>query len=574
MSDTAFTPETSQSTTTSKSRPGVFSGRRGQKRKEALLAYILLLPSIIIIGLFGLFPLIFSAYQSTRAGLNNIVGRPDGFGQYTRAIGSLAYVLAFWLAFFFLIFAIRKLVALHRLGKSREENPWIWLPPGGVIGAGLALLLRFVFVFMPGLLEVGERLKGTAPEERQALFFQYVGEAWRAEGVSSTFWTAVLLILVGAVLFQVIRRLVKPTLRDGAYMGGMVTAVLLLLLAGALTFLTFTEIQQTITLALEEGEALPLWSQVIFISGGFIAWLFAWLCWRYASSHSSATGKWVLFTLAGILLMIGGWILLAELPAAIAEGNDDWWQGLKITVFYVIGTLPLELFLGLAIAVLLYQDIKAKGLYRMIFFLPFITPAVGSAAVFRVLFSGNPSGVINTFLSQLGLESMGWLNESTGINQLLAESMGFAVPDWAAGPSLALVVAIIYGVWRYTGYNIVFFLAGLGNIDREMYEAASIDGAGRWSQFRNITIPLLSPITYFLTIFGIIGTFKAFNTIFVLRTSAALGTMDTVSLVIFDAFNRDTRYGYAAALGVILLIIILSATALFDRIAQGRVFYD
>jgi multiple sugar transport system permease protein len=198
---------------------------------------------------------------------------------------------------------------------------------------------------------------------------------------------------------------------------------------------------------------------------------------------------------------------------------------------------------------------------------------VGSAAVFRIIFSGNPSGIANGLLSRFGMSSMKWLNEPLGMVELIGRSLNFDVPDWAAGPSLALVVVMLYSVWRYVGYNIVFFLAGLGNISPELYEAASIDGAGRWEQFRNITVPLLSPITYFLTIFGVIGTFKAFNTIYVLRTDASLGTMDTASLVIFDAFNRDTRYGYAAALGIILLIIILSATALFDRIAKGRIFY-
>ena len=143
----------------------------------------------------------------------------------------------------------------------------------------------------------------------------------------------------------------------------------------------------------------------------------------------------------------------------------------------------------------------------------------------------------------------------------------------APNPSSAILFTSSYRTWKYTGDNVVFFLAGLGNISREYYEAASMDGAGRWAQFRHITLPLLSPITYFLTIFGVIGTFKAFNTIFVLRSKAALGTMDTASLVIFDAFNRDTRIGYAAALGIILLIVILSATALLDRAAKGRVFY-
>jgi multiple sugar transport system permease protein len=140
-------------------------------------------------------------------------------------------------------------------------------------------------------------------------------------------------------------------------------------------------------------------------------------------------------------------------------------------------------------------------------------------------------------------------------------------------PAWRLIVAILYGIWRYTGYNIVFFLAGLGNISKDMYEAASIDGASRWQQFRHITIPLLSPITYFLTIFGVIGTFKAFNTIYVLRTDQALGSMDTASIVIFNAFNRDTRYGYAAALGIILLIIHSVCNRSVRPVAKGRVFY-
>ncbi|MCA9971196.1 MAG: sugar ABC transporter permease, partial [Anaerolineales bacterium] len=97
---------------------GLFAGRKGQKRKESLLAYLLLFPAMVIIGVFGLFPLIFSVYQSTRAGLNNVVGRPDGFGQYVRAIDNLAYVLAFGLALFFLYAAISRLIALFKLAKE------------------------------------------------------------------------------------------------------------------------------------------------------------------------------------------------------------------------------------------------------------------------------------------------------------------------------------------------------------------------------------------------------------------------------------------------------------------------
>lgn len=574
MSDTIVPKETAVPAPAHKTRISFFSGQRGIKRRDALLAYLLILPATVIIGLFGLFPLIFSVYQSTRAGLNNVVGRPDGLGQYHRAIDNLAYLLAFWMAFIFLIFTIRTLYKAIRLSRENNENPWIWAPGGFFLGSGLTLLLGFTFAFLPGLLEVGEKMKGLAPKERQAAFFVFLGEAWNVSPVPSLFWAGILCLLIGALLFYAVRHFSAATLRDGTYTTNFTTATLLFFLAIALGWFTWTQVQLAYAEALAEGEPLDLWTQMVTISAGFILWLFSWLLWRKGSEANTSNLGWILRTVASLLLIVGGWVLIAELPAAIAAGNEEWWLGLKVTVFYVVGALPVELFLGLAIAVLLYQDIKAKGLYRMIFFLPFITPAVGSAAVFKVLFSGNPNGAMNQLVTQFGLAPMGWLNEPAGINELIANSLGITLPEWAIGPSLALVVAIIYGVWRYTGYNVVFFLAGLGNVDREMYEAASIDGASRWEQFRNITIPLVSPITYFLAIFGIIGAFKAFNTIYVLRTSAALGTMDTASLVIFDAFNRDTRYGYAAALGVILLIIILAATALFDRIAQGRIFYE
>jgi multiple sugar transport system permease protein len=142
-----------------------------------------------------------------------------------------------------------------------------------------------------------------------------------------------------------------------------------------------------------------------------------------------------------------------------------------------------------------------------------------------------------------------------------------------AGPSLSLVVIIIFGIWTFVGFNTVIFLAGLGAIPSALYEAAAIDGAGRWSQFRHVTLPLLSPTIYFLTLYAVIGTFKAFNHIYVLRTSAALGTADTASIVIFDAMKRDTRYGYAAALAILLLIIVMVLTAVNNRIASKRVYY-
>ncbi len=163
------------------------------------------------------------------------------------------------------------------------------------------------------------------------------------------------------------------------------------------------------------------------------------------------------------------------------------------------------------------------------------------------------------------------INEPQGILNIITPTV--QLPVWAAGPSLALVVIMIYGVWTFFGFNTVIFLAGLGNIPKEMYEAASIDGAGRWPQFRHITLPLLSPTIYFLTLYSVIGTFKAFNHIYVLRTGAALGTTDTASVVIFQTFQRDTRYGYASALAILLLLVIIMLTVVNNRIAARRVHY-
>ena len=572
MSDTAIPSQSESKAQANRTSLSIFTGRRGLKRREAVLAYLFLSPAIIIIGLFGLFPLVFSAYQSTRAGLNNVVGRPDGLGQYVRAIDNLAYVLAFWLALFLVAVAIRSINELRTTARAKNENPWRWLLPAVFSASGLALMLWLVFTFMPGLLEIGEKLVGFTAEERNELFPQFLGEAWQAPGVASVFYYALLAFILATASYFLVQRNAPSTLRDSFYTGKLTTAVFMSILAIAIGWFTYSEIQLAIAEALEEGEPLAIWAQMVTISAGFVLLLFSWLVWRTAAHRDSNLETGLRF-LAGILLMIGGWVLITQLPAVIAEGDTDWWIGLRTTIFYVIGALPAELFLGLVLATLLYQNIKAKGFFRMVYFLPYITPAVGAAAVFKVLFSGNPTGTINILMSNLGLQPLGWLNESNGINQLIGESLNLSVPDWAAGPSLALVVAIIFGIWKFTGYNVVFFLAGLGNISREYYEAASMDGAGRWAQFRHITLPLLSPITYFLTIFGVIGAFKAFNTIFVLRTRAALGTMDTASLVIFDAFNRDTRIGYAAALGIILLLVILSATALLDRFAKGRVFY-
>jgi multiple sugar transport system permease protein len=156
------------------------------------------------------------------------------------------------------------------------------------------------------------------------------------------------------------------------------------------------------------------------------------------------------------------------------------------------------------------------------------------------------------------------------MNEIL---FGLKLEGFLAGPSMALFSIILFGVWTYVGYNTVIFLAGLGSIPSELYEAAEIDGAGKLQVFRNITFPLLSPVTFYLALIAFIGTFKAFNHIYVMRVPSALGTVDVTSVAIFDTFYKANQYGYAAAQAIILFLIILALTLVQNKVFGERVFY-
>ncbi len=572
MSDTLLRPEAGASS--AGASPGltdrIFAGRRGRKLREALLAYLFIGPAFIIIFTFGLFPLAFSFYESTLRGLNKIVGTYDGLGNYVRAIDNLAYVLAFWVAVAFLLVAVRRVLGARRLAIQAGHPAWPWALPGIVAGAGVALLARFVFTLLPEMLRIPERVpRGQALTGE--MFRQFAGEAFRQPAVLSAFLIALAVLLAAAALWVVVSRWRPRRRESGEFFARAVESSLLLLSAGALLWLTLTEIERAYAVALEAGETLAIWSQLVTISAGIVLLLLSWLLWRTATARRSTVAT-MLRLGAATMLAVGAWVLIGELPAAIAEGNRDWWRGLQATVFFAAGTIPLQFIISLTLATILFQNIQGKTLFRMIYFMPYIAPLVGTAAVFRIIFSGRRDAPVNYLMTRLGLEPLGWLNEPTGIVQLLVGS-GIDLPSWLAGPSLALVAIILYNVWTYVGFDIVVFLAGLGNIPSELYEAAAIDGSGRWAQFRHITLPLLSPTIYFLMLLAVIGTFKAFNRIYVMRLGAALGTTDTASVVIFEAFNRDTRYGYASALAILLLIIIVVLTIINNRIAEERVFY-
>ena len=318
---------------------------------------------------------------------------------------------------------------------------------------------------------------------------------------------------------------------------------------------------------------------IIWVIAGLGLLAGAWRVWRGVRSETS--GRVTLLRVAGALMLIfGGLALVVGFPDMLANGDEDLFRSLLITFYYSLGTVPFQIVLSFILANILFQNIHGRTTWRILYFLPYVTVTVASAAVWRSILDPR-RGLINTVLALLGVAEENlpqWLFEPTSVGVLIGRALGLEIPAWAGGPSLALVAVIIYNIWVYVGYNAVIYLAGLGTVPHELYEAAEIDGADRWEVLRHITIPLVSPTTYFLVMMGVLGTFRAFNHVYIMtRVGRTLGfpqgTTMTASILIFKNFWEGHRFGYASALAFILTGVMLSLTWIQNRISEGRVFY-
>ena len=221
--------------------------------------------------------------------------------------------------------------------------------------------------------------------------------------------------------------------------------------------------------------------------------------------------------------------------------NDPlFFLALKNTFYFVAIGAPLSVSASLLTALLINQRrVRGQGLFRTVFFLPVVTTLVAVADVWRYL--DHPrSGLLNYVLSLLGIEPIDWLGD----------------PDWAM-PSL-----IIMAVWKNFGFNMVIFIAGLKSIPRRLYEAAEVDGAGPFDQFRSITLPLLAPTFVFVVIVTLIGYFQLFAEPYVMTQGGPSGRTLSVALLMFEEGFRWWNLGYAAAISFVLFLIILSGTVL------------
>jgi len=223
------------------------------------------------------------------------------------------------------------------------------------------------------------------------------------------------------------------------------------------------------------------------------------------------------------------------------------------TAIFTIVTL-LSVPIGMVVAVLLNRPgMRGLGLYRTIYFLPTVTLPASIAIMWKMLYNGD-YGAINWALGLIHIHGTSWL----------------------ANPDTAIYAVAVVSVWGSIGYNMVLFIAGMQVIPRTLYEAAELDGAGRVAQFRHITIPLLSPTIFFVTVITIIGALQAFDLVYMMigKSNPALAKSETVVFLFFHKAFLDSQGGYAAAIAFLLLTIILVFTSIQFRMQKRWVHYE
>lgn len=228
------------------------------------------------------------------------------------------------------------------------------------------------------------------------------------------------------------------------------------------------------------------------------------------------------------------------------------WQATGNTLKYVLIVIPFIIIFSLLVAVLLNQKIKGKSIYRVIYFLPMVAAPAAVAMVWKWLFNSE-FGLINYLLTLIGIQG----------------------PQWVSDPNFALIAIAIVGIWSAVGYNMILLLAGLQEIPKDYYEAASIDGAGSIRQFFSVTLPLVSPSLYFVMVTSIISAFQVFDVIFMMIDKTSMAIESTQSLVYLfyqHSFTVNDK-GYGSAIIMLLLAIIMVITFIQSKIEKKWVHY-
>lgn len=280
-----------------------------------------------------------------------------------------------------------------------------------------------------------------------------------------------------------------------------------------------------------------------------------------------STTKWAWLFLTPQLV---GLIIFSLIPVAIAIGlsfmswdrfgartfvgiqnyinqfaNPDFWIATYNTLLYTLFTVPIGLSLALVLAVVLNKR-TGKNVYRLFFFMPVVTSSVSVSVMWMWILNGD-IGILNQVLGMIGIQG----------------------PNWLTDTRIVMLSIAMLSIWWQLGYNMVIFLAGIQNISKSYYEAAEMDGASKLQQFFKITLPMLSPTTFFLSIMAIISSFQVFDQAFVLTRGGPGKASYTLVYHIYQQAFIDFRFGSSAAGAVILFVAILVLT-LIQFYAQKR----
>ncbi|MFG2626767.1 carbohydrate ABC transporter permease [Streptomyces sp. NPDC048473] len=216
------------------------------------------------------------------------------------------------------------------------------------------------------------------------------------------------------------------------------------------------------------------------------------------------------------------------------------------TVIYTFFTVPFGMMLGLLVALALHTGLRARGIFRTAVFIPQVTATVAIALVWLWIY--NPgNGLLNTLLSFLGIQGPAWLSSTS----------------WAM-PSVILV-----GIWQGIGMKMLIYLAALQSLPKELYEAASVDGASKVRQFFSITLPLLKPATFFVLITSMISAFQSFDQIYILTDGGPANSTTMMTFEIYKSAFREFRIGYACAQSLVLFVLLMGFTLVNRRIMGG-----
>lgn len=274
----------------------------------------------------------------------------------------------------------------------------------------------------------------------------------------------------------------------------------------------------------------------------------------------------LIFIVLAVLMSLGisfsSWGLTGfRSVAGLANYQQLWrdpvfWQAFGNTAFYIVTIVPMQLALGLAMAVGLNQSIRGVTVYRLIYFMPVVTTIVAGAIVFRLLLSTN--GPVNQWLAVF----------SAALN------IPFSAPNWLGSSQFSKWSVVILTLWKNTGFTMVVYLAALQGVPRELYDAAHTDGANAWQRFRHVTLPLISPTTFFLFIFQMIGAFQLFTEPFVMTQGGPANSSLSVVQYIYLAAFRDIRMDKAAAMAWVLFVFIFVFTLLQNFMQKRWVYYE